>query len=207
MSPFDHSTQLQGLLDRLGAGDAAARDELIGRAFDRLRHLARRMFRRRHPDLRVAVETDDVLQAAAVRLHRALSETRPETVRNFFRLANTQVRRELIDLARRHLGPGGVKAARAARLGAGSRSHHHALDEQPAVECEPADLEGWADFHEAVAGLPDEEREVVGLLWYQGLPQAEAAAVLGVVERTIKRRWRSARVLLFEALGGECPEA
>ena len=41
------------------------------------------------------------------------------------------------------------------------------------------------------------------LLFYQGLSQAEAAAVLGVSEVTIKRRWRSARMRLVQTLGGE----
>jgi DNA-directed RNA polymerase specialized sigma24 family protein len=45
----------------------------------------------------------------------------------------------------------------------------------------------------------------VDLLFYQGLQQAEAAAVLGVSERTVKRRWQSARLALHEALGGRLP--
>jgi DNA-directed RNA polymerase specialized sigma24 family protein len=41
------------------------------------------------------------------------------------------------------------------------------------------------------------------LLWYQELTQAEAAAVLGVSEREVRRRWRSARELLRHALPDE----
>ncbi|MBL8798147.1 MAG: helix-turn-helix domain-containing protein, partial [Planctomycetia bacterium] len=43
------------------------------------------------------------------------------------------------------------------------------------------------------------------LLFYQGLSQAEAAALLNVSERTVKRRWQSARLQLHDALGGEFP--
>ena len=43
------------------------------------------------------------------------------------------------------------------------------------------------------------------LLFYQGLSQAEAAAVLGVAEITIKRRWRAARMRLVQTLGGKLP--
>ena len=43
------------------------------------------------------------------------------------------------------------------------------------------------------------------MLWYQGLTQAEAAELLGVSSRTVKRRWQTARLRLFEALGGELP--
>jgi DNA-directed RNA polymerase specialized sigma24 family protein len=40
-----------------------------------------------------------------------------------------------------------------------------------------------------VARLPDKLRAVFDLLWYQGLTQAEAAALLGVAVRTVKSRW------------------
>jgi hypothetical protein len=36
----DFTSQLQRLIDRLAAGDGSARDELIGRAYERLRRLA-----------------------------------------------------------------------------------------------------------------------------------------------------------------------
>jgi RNA polymerase sigma-70 factor (ECF subfamily) len=54
--------------------------------------------------------------------------------------------------------------------------------------------------------MPDEEREIFDLLWYQGLSQAEAATLLKVSERTIKRRWQSARLKLHHALRGGLPE-
>jgi RNA polymerase sigma factor (sigma-70 family) len=58
----------------------------------------------------------------------------------------------------------------------------------------------WGDFHDKVEALPDEEREVVELLWYQDLPQHEAAEVLGVDPSTVKRRWRAARQKLAAVL-------
>ncbi len=70
---------------------------------------------------------------------------------------------------------------------------------------DPGRLAEWTGFHAQVEALPEEEREVFDLLFYQGLPQAEAAAVLGVSERTIKRRWQAARLALHEALGGRLP--
>jgi ECF sigma factor len=44
-------------------------------------------------------------------------------------------------------------------------------------------------------------------LWYQELRQAEVAEMLGVSERTIKRRWAAARLELHELLGGALPES
>jgi hypothetical protein len=55
-------------------------------------------------------------------------------------------------------------------------------------------------------GSPMEEREVFDLLWYHALTQAEAAELLQVTDRTVKRRWRSARLRLHRALRRESPE-
>ena len=64
-------TQIQSGIDRMNAGDAAARGELIGHSAERLRRLTRKMLQ----DLRRVrhwADTDDVLQSALVRLLRAL---------------------------------------------------------------------------------------------------------------------------------------
>lgn len=94
---------VQRCLDRLNAGDEAARGELINTACGRLTRLARKML---HADGRVRrwEQTDDVFQSAMVRLCRALQQTTPQTARQFFRLAALQIRRELIDLARHYYG-------------------------------------------------------------------------------------------------------
>ena len=72
-------------------------------------------------------------------------------------------------------------------LGANYASWAGSGDEMPAPDLEVADttyepgrLAEWTGFHAQVEALPEEEREVFDLLFYQGLPQAEAAAVLGV---------------------------
>ncbi len=58
----------------------------------------------------------------------------------------------------------------------------------------PLALAAWREFHERVESLPEEQREVFDLLWYQELSQAEAANVLGVAVPTVKRRWRDAKM-------------
>jgi RNA polymerase sigma factor (sigma-70 family) len=65
---------------------------------------------------------------------------------------------------------------------------------------EPRRLADWTEFHGKVEQLPEQERQVFDLLWYQGLSQSEAAAVLRVSVPTIKRRWLSARLRLKSAL-------
>jgi RNA polymerase sigma factor (sigma-70 family) len=188
-------TQLQLLIDKVLAGDEAARNALLDHACDRLLRLTRKMFHARR-DLRRWTQTGDVLQDAMLRLHRALAEVKVESVRHFFNLAAVMIRRTLLDLAKHHLGPHG------------QGTKHH-TDGQPADEEggslhdraeQPEDLAGWSAFHAQVEALPVEEREVVGLLFYEGLTQEEAATVLGVSLRTVKRRWQSARCSLRQQL-------
>jgi RNA polymerase sigma-70 factor (ECF subfamily) len=63
----------------------------------------------------------------------------------------------------------------------------------------------WREFHEQVERLPEEEREVFDLVWYQGLGHTDAAELLQMSARTVKRRWQAACLHLHEALDGELP--
>jgi RNA polymerase sigma-70 factor (ECF subfamily) len=198
------STQIQLRLDRLRAGDATARDELLKIACERLSRLARKMLRS-YPGVRRWEQTDDVLQNAALRLCRSLDAVKPASVRSFINLAAVQIRRELIDLARHYDGPEGPGRHHAGRGGPdGSGGAPGPLD--PGTDTDdPAPLADWTEFHAQVQALPDAEKEIFDLLWYQGLSQAEAAAVLGVTERVVRSRWRSARIRLHQRLGGRLP--
>lgn len=191
------TTDLDRWLDDLRRGDAEARNRIIEHACDRLRSLAHRMLRG-YPGVRRWCETDDVLQGALIRLHRSLAEVWPESARQFYGLAATQIRRELLDLARHHYGRNGYGA-----------NHHTdgggSAEVSPDGREAPEGLEGWTAFHESIEGLPDEQREVFNLLWYEGLTQPEAAEVLGLSLATLKRRWQSARINLHGAMRGESP--
>jgi RNA polymerase sigma-70 factor (ECF subfamily) len=199
--------QIQGWIDRLRAGDESARQELFHCAYQRLLQLTRKMLRG-YPRVRRWEETDDVMQNAALRLHRTLADVRPATTADFFRLAALNVRRELLDLAKHYYGPHGQGANyRTPGQGSGPDAQAAPGQNEPAADDDPDRLAAWTEFHQRVEMLPDEERDVFGLLWYQGLSQAEAAEVLGVSERTVKRWWQSARLKLHEALGGRLPDA
>ena len=203
----DHPTvRLQQCLDRLQAGDSSARNELIDYACDRLQRLTRKMLKD-YGGVRRWEETADVFQNAMIRLSRALNEVSPRSVLDFYRLAALQVRRELIDLARHHAGPLGM-AANHASIGpapAGESGNLPPVYDAVDVTAEPGRLALWTEFHRQVERLQEEAREVFDLLWYQGLSQTQAAAIVGVTDRTIKSRWRSARLKLHEALGGNLP--
>jgi RNA polymerase sigma factor (sigma-70 family) len=202
-APADPAGETARLLDHIRLGDEQARSRLIAHACERLRRLTSHMLRH-HADVRRWEQTDDVLQNALIRLCRALAAATPESPRHFYRLAAVQIRRELIDLFHHHLGPQGHGAKH--DTGVHSKdSQEGSVATQPDRAEEPSSLGEWTDFHRAVESLPDEEREIIDLLWYEGLTQEQAAAVLGVSLRTVRRRWQSARLKLTEALHGEMP--
>jgi RNA polymerase sigma factor (sigma-70 family) len=189
----EHTTAVvQRYLDEL-AGDSPAElivRDLLDRAVRRLHLLCATLLHRSYPRLThppLNLQADELLGAVAERLLKALREVRPRSVRQFFALANQHMRWELNDLARR-------------------------LDEQPAaVEL----LEGQVPapdssgsgltpdsrrMLDAIGDLPEDEREVFGLVRVQGMTYTEAARVLGVATVTVKRRLNRGLRLLTEKL-------
>ena len=200
MGQPEESTQLQLLLDRFLADEPNAFDELIEHASLRLRSLARKMLAR-YPHVRRWEETDDVMQAAMIRLHRSLTEVQPDSKRAFFGLAATQMRRTLIDLARHYYGTYGHGKNYHSVAGDKTESFvGNAVDTHSRRE-PPDDLDRWTEFHEAIDRLPEEEKEVISLVWYGGMMQKDVAKLLDVSERTVIRRMNRARLSLNELVG------
>jgi RNA polymerase sigma-70 factor (ECF subfamily) len=199
------SNQTASWLDLMRAGDETARQRLIEHSCERLRGLARKMLRR-YPKVRRWEETDDVFVEAITRLDRALATVDPESPRHYYNLAAIQIRRVLIDLSRRYYGAEGPGSHQDTAT-ASADGDSPRLDEQADAAGEPANLMEWTEFHEQVGMLPEEEQEVFNLLWYQQLTHEQAAEVLGVTTRTIRRRWQDARYRLCKArLGEPLPE-
>src|SRR5262249_28776940 len=131
--------------------------------------------------------TDEMLGGVVEGLLQALQSIRPQTVRQFFALANQHMRWQLNDLARR-------------------------LDKRPVAvelreELVPAPTSSdsllSANGHrilEAIDTLPEDEREVFSLVRIQGLTQAEVAEVLNVSAKTVQRRLNRSLLFLTETL-------
>jgi RNA polymerase sigma-70 factor (ECF subfamily) len=184
------TTQLLPLLQGLRQGDRAAADELLRLAGRRLEVLARQMLRA-FPLVRAREQTDDVLQEVVLSFLGALRQLDVHSTRAFYALANEHLRRRLLDLARRHRRtPGSLP---------GLESLPDRADED--------DLERWQDLHEAVGQLPAELQAVFEQRFYHGWTWPELAALLEISERTARRRWLAAGVILARQLGGKLPEA
>ena len=189
----EHTTAvIQRYLDEL-AGDSPAEPivrALLERAAHRLHALCANLLYRSYPRLTkppLNLETEEMLGGVVEGLLKAMRSIRPQTVRQFFALANQHMRWQLNDLARR-------------------------LDEQPAamelqegIVSAPASSGSGISANgrrmlDAIDKLPDEEREVFGLVRLQGLTKTEAAKVLDVSAKTVQRRLNRARLLLAEEL-------
>jgi RNA polymerase sigma factor (TIGR02999 family) len=112
---------------------------------------------------------------------------------HFFTAAAAAMRSILVDHARRK------QAAK--RGGDAVRVTLH-----PDLAGERDELANVLSVHEALDGLrADHERiaRVVELLFFAGLSVEEAAEVLGMSSRTVKRDWRFGRAWLLEAMGEE----
>jgi RNA polymerase sigma-70 factor (ECF subfamily) len=191
---------IQRYLDAL-RGDTPAEPvirDLLGRAVRRLRLLCAALLQRSYPRLTqppLNLEADELLGGVVERLLTALRAVRPETVRQFFALANQHMRWQLNDLARRL-----DERPRAAALAeSGVAAPPGSSD-----SCLGQDARRMLG---AIEGLPEDEREVFDLVRIQGLTHAEAARVVGVSEKTVQRRLNRARLLLAEQLADLRPDA
>jgi RNA polymerase sigma-70 factor (ECF subfamily) len=207
----DYTARLQSWLGRLKDGDESALNELLSSFENRLLRLAHKMLKD-FPKVRRLEDTSGVLNNSLMRLTRALKAMTSDgriggdgtfRTRDFLRLAAKQLRRELLDLAK-HYRAWAVMAAGGTEDFSGMAQP---VERSGDATHDPHRLAEWTEFHEQVETLPDELREVFDLLWYQELTQAEAAELLGVSDRTVRKRWQEARLKLHHALGGRIPGA
>jgi RNA polymerase sigma factor (sigma-70 family) len=169
---------------------------LLDRSVHRLQVLCANLLYRGYPRLMrppVNLKPDELLGAVVERLLKALRAARPETVREFYALANQHMRWELNDLARR-------------------------LDNQPVVGelyegielSTPSSVSKLSPdglrMLQAIEDLLDEEREAFDLVRIQGMTQVEAAEVLGVSRKTVQRRLDRALLSLSEGLDDLRPD-
>ncbi len=57
-------------------------------------------------------------------------------------------------------------------------------------------------MHQALAALPEDQKQVLALAYFQGLTQSQIAAALDLPLGTVKTRIRLAMQKLRQALGG-----
>lgn len=165
---------------------------LLANAVNRLHLLCTALLFRSYPRLTkppLNLQADELLSAVVERLLKAMRQVRPQTVRQFFALANQHMRWELNDLARRLDKEARLVELRESLAGAPAESSASQLS---------TDARRILD---AIESLPEDEREAFELVRIQGMSQPEAAEVLGVSEKTVQRRLVRCLTLLTGKIG------
>jgi RNA polymerase sigma-70 factor, ECF subfamily len=175
------------LLSALSRGDEDAGAKLIPVVYDELRRLAGGYMRRER--------ADHTLQATALVHEAFLKLVEQQSVNwqsraHFFGVAAQLMRRILIDHARGHL--------RQKRGG-----EHKKVSLNDALIFSPeqsAELIAVDESLQRLAKLDERQARVVELRFFGGLSVEEAAAVLGISAKTVKRDWSVARAWLYADL-------
>lgn len=185
---MNHDVSL--ILAEAARGDPTAADRLLPLVYDELRQLAGAMLRNE--------KSGQTLQATAL-VHEAwlrLAGSDGEAAnwdgrRHFFGAAAEAMRRILVEAARRK-----------GRLKHGGEWNRLELPDVP---------DQSPDFREDLVALDDalsklkstdaEAAELVQLRYFAGLTMSDAAAVLGMSERSAARLWTYAKAWLFHEIG------
>jgi RNA polymerase sigma-70 factor (ECF subfamily) len=197
--PTPDSEDTRRQLERAAEGDPGAFDELFGRHRDFLRLVVQLRMDAR---LRARVDPSDVVQEAqldAFRRLRDFLDRRPMPFRLWLRMTT---RERLLKVQRRHLHTGRRDAGRdvplpeqsslllAGRLLAGGSTPSQRLDRGETAR----------RVREAVAALPEADREVLLMRNFEGLSNQEVAYLLGLDPATASKRHGRALLRLRQAL-------
>lgn len=170
------------LLRAWRCGDRLARDRLFAMFYQELEQAAAAMLRGERD---VSLSIGDLVHEAILKLI-ALEQIEWQDRAHFLALTSVMMRRALIE----H-----VRAKRAAK-----RRHLKVelLTNLPDVG--NADLDEVNDALEHLARIDPQRAEIVEMRYFGGMEIGDIAVVLNLSESTVKRRWQSARLWLFEAL-------
>ncbi|HXS25362.1 MAG TPA: sigma-70 family RNA polymerase sigma factor [Gemmatimonadales bacterium] len=180
-------SDITGLLVAWRGGDQAAFDQLFPLVYDDLRQMAHRHLARERLDHSLA--TTDLVHEAYLRL---VDQRRVDWVdrAHFLGVAAQAMRRILVDYARRY------QAQKR-----GGKRQRVTLDDGIAVADERADLLVALDEAlDRLRGVDERLAQVVELRFFGGLSEPEAAEILGVTDRTIRRDWVKAKGWLHQAV-------
>ena len=168
-------------------GDEAALRRVFDAMYDELRVVARsRLSRGGRGTL---LDTTSLVHESFVRFAKG-GRLRLEDRDHFLRYASHVMRSVIVDFIRERL---------AQRRGAGAT--HVTLDSQ--IGESTAGESEILRVHEALEELAQHDArlvQVVEMRYFGGLTEPEIAALLGVTDRTVRRDWEKARLLLAAAL-------
>lgn len=180
---------LTDLIQRAQGGD----EEALRRVFDTTYQDLRRMARSRlnHAARGTLLDTTSLVHESFLRFANA-GELQLRDRVHFFRYAAHVMRSVIVDLARARL---------AERRGGGAE---RATLNTSVADAAISGEEEVVRVHEALeelGALDERLSRVVELRYFAGLTETEIAEILGVTDRTVRRDWEKARLLLAQSLG------
>jgi len=187
---MSQTTSLTELIRRAQDGDANALRSIFEVTYEELRRMARNRLNARQRD--AILDTTSLVHECFLRFAAAKRLSLEDRV-HFFRYAGQTMRSVIVDLAR---------AAVTERRGAGS-DHVSLSLTSTLAGANVSSEEEIVRVHDA---LQDLERinprvvQVVEMRYFVGMTEGEIADALGVTERTIRRDWEKAKLLLAQAL-------
>lgn len=183
------------LLEAWKAGNAEAGEELVAKTYRELRRMAHARLRRERAGH--TLQTTALLHEAYLRLLRK----GPGSIENreaFFRLMAAEMRRRLVDHARRRLAEKRGRGVRHEPLDASAIVV--SLEDAQEVEAMLGRLDRALD--ELHGSFPRAAR-VVQLRFIAGLTTEQTATAIGLSPGTVKREWTFARAWLAAAMQAE----
>jgi len=186
---MDSQVSLTNLIRMAASGDQAAWGQVFDATYADLHALARMRLSAtpRGPFL----DTTSLVHESFLRFANA-GRLEVNDRKHFLRYAATVMRSVIVDLARQQL---------AGRRG--GDAHHITLNTEVRENVQAGEQE-ILHVHEALEELGKLDArlaQVVEMRYFAGMKEQEIADVLGVTERTIRRDWEKARVLLAATLG------
>jgi RNA polymerase sigma factor (TIGR02999 family) len=176
------------LIERANQGDGEALNGIFAALYPELHALARARLRRNAP--LTLLDTTALLHESYLRLVK-LGTLKVENRAHFLAYAARTMRSIVVDFARARL---------AERRGGGTDDV--ALDTEISADAHAPEDE-IVRVHEALndlAAVDPRIVQVVEMRYFGGLTEEEIGAALGVTERTVRRDWEKARLLLAIAL-------
>jgi RNA polymerase sigma-70 factor (ECF subfamily) len=173
------------LIQRVGARDEKAFAELYDRFSPRLYGLALRMVRN-------AKDAEDVLQESFRQIWKR-AETYDSNLSSAFSWAMMIVWHKSMDRLRsRH---------RVERIADSAAAFHHFAEADETSALQPLVTERRLEVRQALAKIPDDQREALSLAFFSGLTHQQISEHLGVPLGTIKARIRRGLQRLHDLLG------
>lgn len=178
-------TDITGLLSAVKRGHTGAEEELFSRLYGDLRHIAHHRLRRSQPC--TLLDTTALVHEAYLRLHQA-GYVQIADRSHFLAYAARAMRSVIVDVIR--------KRGLARRLDADA----NALPDSSSLAAGEGEILRVDQALHELGRVSERLVKIVEMRYFAGMKETEIAEALSLTERTVRRDWEKARMILAKAL-------